>query len=287
MIVKQVLVVFSLGLLMSVPAKSQQFAVDLFAGTSNYQGDMMDKRYSMQNSKLVLGFGASYILNGHVRIRGLLSLAKVAANDKYASDPALIVRNLNFTSSVTEFSATLNYDFLDLDYHKFTPYIFGGLAVFHFNPYTYDSTAGKVFLKPLSTEGQGMSGYPDRKPYGLTQLAIPFGGGIRFRVNDDIAIAWEIGLRKTNTDYLDDLSTNYVDQGALISERGQLAANLAYRGDELKDNPGVYPVDGTVRGGPKNKDWYYFSGVTATFKINAGPDFKDSRKGSTSCPKVF
>jgi hypothetical protein len=201
----RVLLVFSFGLILSVPAKSQQYALDVFAGTSNYQGDMMDKRYSMQNSKMVLGFGASYILNGHIRIRGLLSFAKVAANDKYATDQALFVRNLNFATNINELSVTVHYDFLDLSYYKFTPYIFAGLAVFHFNPYTYDSTVGKVFLKPLSTEGQGMSGYPDRKPYGLTQLAIPFGGGIRFRVNDDIAIAWEVGLRAANTDYLDDL----------------------------------------------------------------------------------
>ena len=285
--VKRVLFAFSICLIITVSAKSQQIAVDVFAGSSNYQGDMMDKRYSMQNSKFVFGFGASYILNGHIRIRGLISLAKVAANDKYASDPLLVGRNLNFTSSINELSATVHYDFLDLADYKITPYVFAGLAVFHFNPYTYDSSVGKVFLKPLSTEGQGMNAYPDRKPYSLTQLSIPFGGGIRFRVNDDIAIAWEVGLRKTNTDYLDDLSTNYVDQGALYSERGLLAVNLAYRGDELKDNPGIYPADGTVRGGPTKKDWYYFSGVTATFRINAGPDFKDSRKGSTACPKVF
>lgn len=247
----------------------------------------MEKRYSMQSAKMALGFGASYILNGHFRVRGMLSFAKIGANDKYATDPFLIARNLEFGSAITEFSATLHYDLLDLQYYKFTPYVFGGVALFHFNPYTFDSTAGKVFLKPLSTEGQGLSAYPDRKPYSLTQISIPLGGGIRFRVNDDIAIAWEIGLRKTNTDYLDDLSTTYVDQNVLLAERGQLAVNLAYRGDELKNNPGVYPADGTVRGGPNYKDWYYFSGINATFRINAGAGAREARKGNTSCPKVF
>lgn len=274
-------------LLWSLAARSQQYAVDAFLGASNYQGDMMEKRYSMQNAKMVVGFGGSYILNGHFRIRALFSLAKLGANDKYATDPALISRNLNFSTNLTEFSLTAHYDLLDLDYFKFTPYLFGGIAVFHFNPYTYDSAYGKVFLKPLSTEGQGLALYPDRKPYALTQVSFPVGAGIRFRVNDNIAIAWEVGLRKTNTDYLDDLSTTYVDEAYLLSQKGQVAVDLAYRGDELKDNPGTYPPDGTVRGGALYKDWYYFSGVTATFKVNAGKAARDAKRGSTLCPRKF
>ncbi len=266
---------------------AQQWAVDVFAGTSNYQGDMMEKRYSMRNAKMVLGLGGSYVFNGHFRARALISLAKLGANDKYSVEPTLVARNLNFSTSLSELSLTVHYDLLDLDYFKFTPYLFGGIAVFHFNPYTYDSVYGKVFLKPLSTEGQGLSAYPERKPYALTQISFPVGAGIRFRVNDDIAIAWEIGLRKTNTDYLDDLSTTYVDQAYLLSQKGQQAVDLAYRGDELKNNPGVYPQDGTVRGGAVYKDWYYFSGVTATFKVNAGKAARDAQRGSTGCPKGF
>lgn len=266
---------------------AQQWAVDVFAGTSNYQGDMMEKRYSMRNAKMVLGLGGSYVFNGHFRARALISLAKLGANDKYSVEPTLVARNLNFSTSLSELSLTVHYDLLDLDYFKFTPYLFGGIALFHFNPYTYDSVYGKVFLKPLSTEGQGLSAYPERKPYALTQISFPVGAGIRFRVNDDIAIAWEIGLRKTNTDYLDDLSTTYVDQAYLLSQKGQQAVDLAYRGDELKNNPGVYPQDGTVRGGAVYKDWYYFSGVTATFKVNAGKAARDAQRGSTGCPKGF
>ncbi len=264
---------------------AQQWAVDVFAGTANYQGDLVEKRYTMQNSKIALGIGASYIVNGHFRVRGLFSFGKVTGDDKDNTDPLLQARNLNFFSNISEFSITAHYDILDLDYNKITPYIFAGIGAFHFNPYTFDSVAGKTFLKPLSTEGQGLAAYPDRKPYSLTQLNIPFGAGVKFKVNDDVTIAWEIGLRRTFTDYLDDLSTQYVDQATLISERGQLAANVAWRGDEVKNNPSLYPPDGTIRGGPKFNDWFYFSGITATFKIHAGPSYKESRKGSTACPK--
>lgn len=267
--------------------EAQQWAVDAFVGTANYQGDLVEKRYTMQNSKIAMGIGASYIINGHFRVRGLLSFGKITGDDKDNNDPSLTARNLNFFSNITELSVTAHYDILDLSYHRITPYVFAGLGVFRFNPYTFDSTAGKVFLQPLGTEGQGLAAYPDRKPYSLTQLNIPFGGGIRFRVNDDISIAWEIGLRRTFTDYLDDLSTTYVDQANLFAGRGQLAVDLAWRGDELKDNPQPYPLDGTIRGGPNFNDWFYFSGVTATFKIKSGPVYKASRKGSTDCPKGF
>jgi hypothetical protein len=273
-------------LILTKMSSAQPWAVDLFAGTANYQGDLLEKRYTMANSKMALGLGASYAYGGHFRVRGLLSFAKLTADDKDNSDPLLIARNLNFFANITEFSLTAHYDILDLQYNRVTPYIFAGISVFHFNPYTYDSVQGRVYLKPLSTEGQGLNAYPDRKPYNLTQFNFPFGGGIKFRVSDGVVLAWEIGLRKTTTDYLDDLSTTYVDEFALLNERGQTAVNVAWRGDEVKTNPQLYPPEGTIRGGPKFKDWYYFSGITAIFNIDVSAA-SPNKKGSTACPKKF
>jgi hypothetical protein len=59
----------------------------------------------------------------------------------------------------------------------------------------------------LSTEGQGI--YPDKKPYSLWQPTIPFGGGVKFAITENLRIGFEIGLRKLFTDYLDDVSTSY------------------------------------------------------------------------------
>jgi hypothetical protein len=281
-------IILSLAFLSVFITKSsaQPWAVDLFAGTANYQGDLLEKRYTMANSKMAIGLGASYAYSGHFRVRGMLSFAKLTADDKDNTDPLLVARNLNFFTNITEFSLTAHYDILDLKYNRVSPYIFAGISVFHFNPYTYDSVQGRVYLKPLSTEGQGMTAYPDRKPYSLTQFNFPFGGGIRFRVTDGVVLAWEVGLRKTTTDYLDDLSTTYVDEFALLSERGQTAVDVAWRGDETKNNPQLYPADGTIRGGPKFKDWYYFSGITATFNLDIS-GASPNKKGSTACPKKF
>jgi Domain of unknown function (DUF6089) len=265
-------------------SSSQGWTADFFAGTANYQGDLLENRYTMQNSKFAAGFGAGYKFNGHFRIRGMMSFGKVTADDKDNTDKFLVARNLNFFSNISEFSVTAHYDILDLRYHRITPYIFAGLGVFRFNPYTYDTLGNMAMLKPLSTEGQGLSAYPDRKPYSLTQFNIPFGAGIKFAINENVSLAWEVGLRKTFTDYLDDLSTTYVDQATLLAERGPRAVELAYRGGELKNSPGVYPAGGTVRGGPNYKDWYYFSGITASYNLPVGEARKNNKLGRTSCP---
>ncbi len=264
---------------------SQEWTADFFVGTANYQGDLLEKRYTMQNSHLALGLGAGYRFNEHARVRALLSFGKVTADDKDNKDAFLLARNLNFFSNITELSVTAHYDFFDMHYSRVTPYVFAGVGLFHFNPYTYDSLGSKVNLKPLSTEGQGLTAYPNRKPYSLMQFNIPFGAGIKFAITESITLAWEIGLRKTFTDYLDDLSTTYVSEAVLLAERGPVAASLAYRGDELKSSPGTYPIDGTVRGGQEFKDWYYFSGITASYNLPVGSSFKNSKRGNTGCPK--
>ncbi len=63
---------------------------------------------------------------------------------------------------------------------KVTPYLFGGISVFYFNPYATDPAGDKVYLRPLSTEGEGLPMYPDRKEYSLVNMAFPFGGGFKF-----------------------------------------------------------------------------------------------------------
>ena len=142
----------------------------------------------------------------------------------------------------------------------------------------------KIFLNPLSTEGQGLAGYPDRKPYNLTQLAIPFGGGIKLAVTDQLRIGFEGGLRKLFTDYLDDVSTNYIDENDLLIGKGQLAVDISYRGDEVAGGSLIYPVKGYQRGSPKRKDIYYFAGIHLTYKLGGGGGGLTGSKNRTGCP---
>jgi hypothetical protein len=181
----------------------------------------------------------------------------------------------------------LEYTLFDLAERKFSPYVFAGAALYHFNPFSYDTLGNKHFLRHLGTEGQGLEIYPDRKPYKLTQFALPFGGGIKLRVSENVVIAYEIGLRKLSTDYLDDVSRTYVDRNVLLAARGIDAVEMSYRGDELKNGNTTYPDAGTIRGGEKQKDWYYFQGININIGLNLGKSMRPLRSSRSryDCPE--
>lgn len=267
-------------LLIPFTGSSQKLHADLSIGISNYQGDLQGNRFTLSQSKPAIGLGASYDLTDKFIIRAGFTYGKIEGNDKNNKRAKGIeFRNLNFKSNITELHAGLEYNLFDLSYRDVSPYIFGAVAVYHFNPYTKDITGNKVFLKPLSTEGQGLTQYPDRKPYKLTQFAIPFGGGLKFSLSENLQAGVELGFRKLFTDYLDDVSMNYVDSATLFGQRGQQAVDLAYRGDEVTGGPS-YPVDGAQRGNPKFKDWYYFSVIRISYKLNN----RKNNKNNVGCP---
>lgn len=256
-------------------------------GFSNYSGDLQEKRFTLDQSNFTLGAGLSYELFPKFLIRGELQYGKLSADDKKSNRPLLRDRNLNFQTHIFEGAFMADYSLFDLQVdRKWTPYIFAGIALYNFDPYTHDQAGNKVFLRNLGTEGQGLSQYPDRKRYLLVQYAIPFGGGIRLRITDNAYLGYEIGLRKLFTDYLDDVSKTYVDQNVLLAARGSKAVELAFRTDEIKANT-PYPADGAVRGGSKYKDWYYFSVIKLSVGImnENGKIFgRKVGKGSIDCP---
>jgi hypothetical protein len=261
---------------------SQRLHLNLFGGFSNYEGDLQGKPFTLDQSNGAFGGGLSYDVTNHFSVRTGLVYGSIQADDK-KNKPSLQPRNLNFKSKILEGNLLFEYNLLDMNYRKFTPYIFGGVAVYHFNPYSYDTSGHKIYLQQLSTEGQGLSVYPDRKPYKLTQFALPFGAGLKLRISDNVVMAYEIGLRKIFTDYLDDISTTYVDQAVLLAGKGPKAVEMAYRGGELKNGNPVYPLDGSIRGGAKYKDWYYFHGITVSIGLRSKFDVR-GRANRTDCP---
>jgi hypothetical protein len=272
-----------------VVLSQQRFHVTLFGGLSNYAGDLQDHRFTLQQSNFAFGAGIKYDITSHFAVRLAYNHATIEGDDKKSNNLALQARNLSFISRINEGSLLFEYTPLNMEDHLISPFIYGGVAVFHFNPYAYDSIGNKVYLKPLSTEGEGLS--PDRKSYNLTQFAIPVGVGIKFRINDNTVLAYELSARKTFTDYLDDVSTTYFDQATLAAARGQKAVEMAYRGNELKNGNPNYPPQNTIRGGSKYKDWYYFTGFTLYIGIGGGKGpFSGGSHGGRNqlgCPKVL
>jgi hypothetical protein len=259
-----------------------QLKLDLtvFGGFSNYYGELQEKRFTLDQGHKAFGAGLSLAIRDKLSVHGTLKKGQLSADDRLSNKPGNKARNLSFGTNIYEAALTLDYSIFDLHYKNWSPYVFGGLAAFHFNPYAAGSA-----LQPLSTEGQGF--IEGRKKYMLNTIGVPFGAGIRVRISKNTFLGYEIGLRKTFTDYLDDVSRTYVDQTLLLQNRGQRAVDLAFRGDELNhDLP--YPAGGTLRGSPGSNDWYYYSGITLSFRITNedGKLFgKNIGKGSTECPR--
>ena len=280
------LFVFILLVIITYSAQSQ-VRLGIFGGISNYQGDLVDKPYL--HSKGAFGLSLGYQLSNRINLRAGLTFGKIAGADS-TNKTDLKQRNLSFQSKITDFALTAEYIFFNMDNLRWSPYVFTGLAIFHFNPYTFDQNNNQVFLQPLSTEGQGIQGYAS-KPYSLTLLSIPFGGGIKYALSDRIQLGLEAGFRKTFTDYLDDISGDYADPNDLLAAKGQEAVDISYRGDELAGGNPLYPAKGAQRGSPKYKDYYYFTGLHLTFQLGDGGGngmFSGGKgKKGYGCPKVF
>jgi len=282
--------IFLLGLTAlaaAISGAAQKIHIGVFAGAAAYAGELNEKVFRPQTNHPVYGLSANYELSEILILRAGVNFGAVEGADRYSTDTFSLHRNLSFKSKISEISAIGEIYLMSLYDHPFAPYIFGGLAMYHFNPYAFDRNNEKVYLKPLSTEGEGIQGYNDKRPYSLTQMALPFGAGLKFAVNDNIRIGLEVGLRKLFTDYLDDVSTSYISQQDLLQAKGPKAVEMAYRGDEVDPNA-TYPAKGQQRGGSKINDYYYFGGLHLTYRLGGGSTGAGGalrgRKSKFGCP---
>ena len=212
-------------------------------------------------------------------------------------------RNLDFKTTILEgylaielfptmlFSRNSEYE------PRLRPYVMGGVGVFHFNPQgsLTDAAGNKTwyYLHPLRLEGQGMPEYPASKPYKLTQMNIPFGGGLKVFMSDRINVSLEFLYRKTFTDYIDDVSQRYIDVNYYNKYLTPQEANLAYRlSDKAKGIiwPGMtrYPA-GSQRGDLKDYDTYFSLVMKAGIRL--GPIYESAfakrAARQTRCPSVY
>mgnify|MGYP006082059559 FL=1 len=237
---------------------NQEFGI--LGGTGYYIGDMNSTHF---NNLRVAG-GITYRKNFDRRFtfKSSALYTNVYANDENSKDVIKVNRNLKFKSDIIELSGQIEFNFLAYEtgnsLYNWTPFIFTGVSIFNYNPQAEGSDGQWYNLQELGTEGQGTTSFPNRKKYSLTQLSVPFGGGVKIGVSDNFNIIVEYGLRKTFTDYIDDVSTTYA---GIPSEFTNIAIELA---DQSIDGP---QLAGIARGDETNKDWYSFSGITLSFRL--------------------
>lgn len=240
---------------------AQNFHLSARVGLANYQGELQSKNLTLKQAKLLGSLGAQLDITEHITARTYFTLTGLQGDDKKGTS-TMKARNLSFQSRIFEWELGAQYNILSLNNSWWTPYIYAGVGLFHFNPYTHNTDGAKTYLKPLSTEGQGV--VAGKSEYKLTQFCIPLGIGAMYAISEDIRVGLEMGYRKLFTDYLDDVSTVYADQATLLAAKGQTAVDLAYRGDEV--GGGAYPAAKTPRGGSGVKDGYYYMAATVTVR---------------------
>ncbi len=278
----------SLCLLFSAQLYAQEHhELGIMGGVANYYGDLQPSLLPSYGYKPVAGILYKYFISPFIGLRCGATYNSLTASDSRSDIAADRARNLSFSTTVYELHAALEINFrpIEVKKKKFTPYIFGGISAFYFNPYATDNAGNKVFLKPLSTEGEGLSMYPDRKPYSLVNMAFPIGGGLKFLMGKRMILCVEMGYRYTNTDYLDDVSKSYVDLNVLQANRGTLAAQMSYRGNTASGWNGTYPNYGVARGDNQANDWYWYGTISLCVFFHSRSFEADYI--NTKCPKVF
>lgn len=268
---------------------AQYTEIGLGGGFSTYWGDLnapsLNKNFA-KNSGIALQLQLRKIFQKRYGAKVSLSYGQVKGSDANSSLDWQKLRNLSFRSSITELAVMGEYYIFGYDMEAgsslFLPYATAGICGFRFDPKT-TYRGNEVRLQPLGTEGQGMPGFNSN--YSLLSAGLCIGGGAKIVLTETINIGVESVLRRTFTDYIDDVSTNYVNYDDLSAGNGVLAANLGNRMNEfLGQTEPVQLPTGTVRGGAKIKDYYFFSTVTINVLLFGG-NGRNSRGNKVICPK--
>jgi hypothetical protein len=249
----------------SFVGKAQQFTpnteIGFIGGVSYYLGDL--NRTHFKNVLAAGGLVVRKNIDRRFSYKAELLYLNIAADDRNSNNLDTN-RGLHFKSPVYELSGQIEFNFLPYEpgnaLYTWTPFVYTGVSLFRFNPQAENKNGEWVDLQELNTEGQGTSSFPDRRKYALVQFAIPLGGGVKIAVNPSFNIILEYGVRKTFTDYLDDVSKTYPGQQILSLDYGVSSSEMS--------DPTDTHVQGDQRGDPNKNDWYSFAGITLSFKLN-------------------
>jgi hypothetical protein len=236
-------------------------------GGSQYFGDL-NENYGFKYVRPCGGVFARIHMNPYIGVRFTGNYAKVGYDDAYSNNVHNKQRNLNFRSDILEFTFQAEFNFFRFTTgelkSRFTPYLTGGIGAFYFNPYSFIN-GRRYNLKDVGTEGQFV-GYAGRQ-YKNYSFCFPIGMGIKYWVVPGVNIGVEIAHRLTLTDYLDDVSSTYIDPAKFNSDPDN--PNPAYiLHDRSKEIGGTEMArDGKQRGNSATKDQYMMMVFNLSFQF--------------------
>jgi hypothetical protein len=245
-----------------INVNAQLLDVGFGIGLANYWGDLAPS-IAFDESKPTLNVFARINLNKVWALTGQITSLQVSGTDKNFDFNKS--RNLSFTDNITEYAGLVEYNFANFGYgvldSKITGYIFGGMAYFKYSPQTV--YAGQtVILRDLKTEDV---------IYGNYSIAIPFGIGAKWIFTRNLSLEANFNIRKTYTDYIDDVSGKYADLSK-SSLRTQQIADRSFEAIGSKPS-----VAGSMRGSDNYNDWYMTFTTCLAYRL----------PGRIKCPKFF
>ncbi|UJP67004.1 outer membrane beta-barrel protein [Mongoliitalea daihaiensis] len=218
--------------------QAQQYDLGGGLGVAAYSGEMV-RRLDQGRVGLQGTFIGRRNFDNVWSLRGGLSFARISGADSITRlDPAAVYRDAYFKGNVWEATVVMEYHFLDFMHPQaqfnFSPYGFFGLG------FAYYAGEGRSFALEA----------PER--YNTSTPIIPFGLGIKYRLNDRWILAAELGFRASFTDRLDKIEANQ-----LVIPR--------FENPNIPD-PQVF---GYNAANYSDKDWYYFLGLTISYSFSS------------------
>jgi len=232
-----------------------EFGVSL--GMGHYFGDLNDN-FALNDPKFAAGIFYRKQFNNYVGLKIAGNYAFLGYSDAYSSNAVQKTRNLSFNSDVWELSLSGDFNFFKFypgfSEYRYTPYVSLGIGVFSYDPYAYLGGT-KYFLRPLGTEGQGSSLYPNLKPYSNIAVSIPFAVGFKYALNENMNVFGEICYRFTTTDYLDDVSGTYAPDAFPTDANGNPTVGFLLQDRSYETGTSI-GIKGRQRGNGPQKDSY-------------------------------
>ncbi len=238
-------------------------------GGAGQVGSHFVRDFEINYTRPAFHAGYRYKLNPSFSVKVEMSYGWLYGDDATTDDFHRKARNLSFRSPIVELGGNIEYNIIKEKFgHRYdlrrirgkgnTPslYVFTGINGFWFNPKA-KYNGEWVALQPLGTEGQGLVSTRDK--YSRISWSIPVGFGMNFLIDRNWGVGFEYGARYAMTDYIDDVSTTYVDP-ALFAD--PVAQALADRSDDWA-GAAAY----NQRGDSRYNDSYMFLTLNVTYKL--------------------
>ena len=266
------------ALLLTLQAHAQPEAyvhegeVGITFGGAHYFGDL-NTQTAVDRPKPSVGLYFRKQFGNYVGVRVGAHFARLGYSDVHSGIEFNQRRNLSFNTDILEIALQGDFNFFRFEpfsnRYFFTPYVTIGAGIFNFDPYAYLGDR-KYFLRPLGTEGQGSSLYPERTYYRNMSFCFPIGMGVKYNLGRNLNFTLEVSHRFTGTDYLDDVGGTYAGPLAFPSLPGG-EPSAAFLLQDRSYETGVAPIGvaGRQRGFSAQKDRYVFIEAGLSLSISS------------------